>query len=158
MPEIEARHATLTCRGGPRGPRKFLLSGREEAVETFDGMPARFRYLSETERAQLAKQMCEQQLKVGEQQLEESKVALKRNRADDLIQSYRNVRDSVTVLTRQDLVAKNVLVVAMPLLHDSTKPSHELDPEQSKETGIVMSSKIGVRVPPKKSGAIQGCS
>lgn len=36
--------------------------------------------------------MVEQQLKLGEHQLQESKVALKRKRDDDLVQSYRQLK------------------------------------------------------------------
>lgn len=63
--EIEARHATLQSTEQGRATQDFLLDGREEAIETFDGMPAGFKYLSEADRAQFAKQMIGQQLKVG---------------------------------------------------------------------------------------------
>ncbi|CAM9541558.1 unnamed protein product [Ectocarpus sp. 13 AM-2016] len=41
-------------------------------------MPAGLRHLCETDRTHLAKQMIEEQLKPGEKQIEESRVALKR--------------------------------------------------------------------------------
>lgn len=176
--EVEARHATLQSTEQGRETQEFLLDGREEAIETFDGMMAGFRYLSEADRAQFAKQMFEQrlkvgeqQLKVGEQQLQESKVALKRKRVDDLVQNYRalqdlgvhldgrtliELRDNVTILSRQDVVVNNAVVVATPLLQDSSMPTHELDADhRGPETGIVLvSSKIGIRVPQNISGVV----
>ena len=113
----------------------------------------------------------EQKLRVGEQQLQESKVALKRKRIDDLVQSYRELkelgvhldgrtlielRDNVTILSRQDVVVNNAVAVATPLIQDSSTPTHELDAEhRGKETGIVIvSNKIGTRVPQKLSGVV----
>ena len=162
--EIEARHATLQSTEQGRSTQEFLLHRREEAVETFDGMPAGFRYLSEADRAQFAKQLIGQQLKVGEQ-------ALKRKRVDDLVESYRalqdlgveldgrtliELRDNVTILSRQDVVVNNTVAVAAPLVQDSSTPTHELDAAQrGKATGIVVvSSKIGVRVPQHLSGKV----
>ena len=169
--EIEARHATLQSTKQGRATQEFLLDGRDDAIENFDGMPAGFKYLSEADRTQFAKQMIGQQLKVGEQQLQESKVALKRKRVDDLVQSYRalqdlgvhldgrtliELRDSVAILSRQDVVVNNAVAVATPLLQDSSMPTHELGAEhRGKETGIVLvSSKIGVRVPSNMSGVV----
>ncbi|CAM9109050.1 unnamed protein product, partial [Ectocarpus sp. 13 AM-2016] len=169
--EIEARHATLQSTEEGRATQEFLLDGREEAIETFDGMPAGFKYLAEADRAQFAKQMFEQRLKLGEQQLQESKVALKRKRVDDLVQSYRalqdlgvhldgrtliELRDNVTILSRQDVVVNNAVAVAAHILPDSTTPTHELGADQrGKETGIVVvSSKIGIRVPQNMSGTV----
>ncbi|CAM9125984.1 unnamed protein product, partial [Sphacelaria rigidula] len=169
--EIEARHATLQSTEQGRATQEFLLHEREEAVQTFDGMPAGFKYLSEADRAGLAKQMFEQQFKLGEQQLQESKVALQRKRIDDLVQSYRQLkdlgdhldgctlielRDNVTILSRQDVVVNNAVAVATPLIQDSSTPTHELDAEhRGKETGIVVvSSKIGIRVPQHMSGKV----
>ncbi|CAN0350729.1 unnamed protein product [Ectocarpus sp. 13 AM-2016] len=169
--EIEARHATLQSTEQGRETQEFLLHGREEAIETFDGMPTGFKYLSETDRAQVAKRMIEQHLKAGEQQLHESRVALKRKRVDDLVQSYRalqdigvrldgrtliELRDSVTILSRQDMVVTDTVPTATPLLQDSTTPTHELDSAQrGGETGIVVvSSKIGIRVPQHLSGRV----
>ena len=169
--EIEARHATLQSTEQGRETQEFLLHGREEAIETFDGMPAGFKYLSETDRAHVANRMIEQHLKAGEQQLQERTVALKRKRVDDLIQSYKSLRDigvnldgrtlielrdSVTILSRQDMIVDDAVAVATPLLQDSTTPTHELDAAQrGKETGIVVvSSKIGIRVPQHLSGKV----
>lgn len=81
--DIEARHATLQSTEQGRATQEFLLNDqKEEAVDTFDGMPPVFRYLAPQEREEYAKQMIEQQL-------HESRVALKRKRADNLIQSYK---------------------------------------------------------------------
>lgn len=151
-------------RTGARATQEFLLDGREEAVETFDGMPAGFKYLSEEDRAQFAKQPLEQKL-------QKSKVALKRKRADDLVQGYRalqelgvhldgrtliELRDNVTILNRQDVVVNDAVAVAVPLLEDSSTPTYELDAEhRGEETGIVLvSNKIGIRVPPNMSGVV----
>ena len=169
--EIEARHATLQSTEEGRATQEFLLDGREEAVETFDGMPDGFKYLSPEDRPLFAKQMFEQQLKAGEQKLLESKVALKRKRVDDLVHSYKalqelgvqldtrtliELRDNVTILNRQDVVVNGAVAVAAPLLQDSSTPTHELDAEhRGEETGIVVvSSKIGIRVPPNMSGVV----
>ncbi|CAB1105060.1 unnamed protein product [Ectocarpus sp. CCAP 1310/34] len=162
--EIEARHATLQSTEQGRATQEFLLGEREEAVETFDGMPAGFRYLPVEDRAQFAKQMLELNLEM-------SKVALKRKRVDDMVQSYRalqdlgvlldgrtliELRDNVTILSRQDVMVNNAVAIAAPLLHDSTTPTHELGADQrGKETGIVVvSSKIGIRVPQNMSGTV----
>ena len=167
--EMEARHATLQSTEQGRATQEFLLHGREEAVETFDGMPPGFKYLAEKDRAELAKRMFEQQLKVGEQQLT---VALKRKRCDDMVQAYKSLhdigvllddrilielRDNVTILARQDLVISDAVVIATPLIQDSVTPTHELDAAQrGKETGIVVvSSKIGIRVPQHMSGRLK---
>ncbi|CAN0563096.1 unnamed protein product, partial [Ectocarpus sp. 12 AP-2014] len=176
--EIEARHATLQSTEQGRETQEFLLHGREEAIETFDGMPTGFKYLSETDRAHVAKRMIEQHLKAGEHQLHESRVVLKRKRVDDLIQSYKSLqdigvrlqdigvrldgrtlielRDSVTILSRQDMDVNDAVAVATPLLQDSTTTTHELDSAQrGGETGIVVvSSKIGIRVPQHLSGKV----
>ncbi|CAM9812180.1 unnamed protein product, partial [Pylaiella littoralis] len=169
--EIEARHATLQSTEEGRATQDFLLDGREEAVETFDGMPDNFKYLSPDDRPLFAKQMFEQQLKAGEQKLLESKVALKRKRVDDLVDSYKalqelgvkldtrtliELRDNVTILNRQDIVVNGAVAVAAPLLQDSSTPTHELGAEhRGEETGIVVvSSKIGMRVPPNMSGVV----
>lgn len=87
---------------------------QEEAVDSFDGMPAGFKYLAEKDRGEFAKKMFkhqlkvgehqlkvgeqqlkvgEQQLRVGEQQLHESRVALKRKRCNDLIQSCKSLQE-----------------------------------------------------------------
>ncbi|CAM9577117.1 unnamed protein product, partial [Ectocarpus sp. 6 AP-2014] len=58
--EIEARHATLQSTEQGRATQQFLLYEREEAVETFDGMPAGFKYLAEKDRAELANKRCKQ--------------------------------------------------------------------------------------------------
>ncbi|CBN80320.1 EsV-1-210/211 paralog [Ectocarpus siliculosus] len=162
--EIEARHATLQSTEQGRETQEFLLHGREEAVETFDGMPAGFKYLSETDRAQVAKRMIDQQLKAGDQ-------ALKRKRVDDLVHSYRAIqdigvrldgrtlielRDSVTILSRQNTVEDDAVAVATPLLQDSNTSTHELaSAQRGKETGIVVvSSKIGIRVPQNLCGKV----
>ena len=163
--EIEARHATLQSTEEGRATQAFLLNGREEeAVETFEGMPPAFKYIDAKDRGDMAKRLIEQQL-------QQSTVALKRQRVDNLIESYRSLqgigvhldgrtlielRDSVTILTRQDVVINDAVAVATPLLRDSNTPTHELDAAQrGKETGIVVvSSKIGVRVPQHLSGKV----
>ena len=164
--EIEARHATLQSTEEGRATQAFLLNGREEeeAVETFEGMPPAFKYIDAKDRGDMAKRLMEQQL-------QESTVALKRQRVDNLIESYKSLkdigvhldgrtlielRDSVTILTRQDVVINDAVAVATPLLQDSSSPTHELDAAQrGKETGIVVvSSKIGVRVPQHMSGKV----
>lgn len=169
--EIEARHATLQSTEHGRETQEFLLGGREEAIETFDGMSAGFKYLSETDRAHFAKQMFDQQIKLGEQRLQESRVALKRKRVDNMVQSYKalqdlgvhldgrtliELRDNVTILSRQDVVVNNAVAVAAPLLQDSSTPTHELGAEhRGKETGIVLvSSKINTKVPANMSGVV----
>ncbi|CAM9767678.1 unnamed protein product [Ectocarpus sp. 12 AP-2014] len=170
--EIEARHATLQSTEQGRETQEFLLHGREEAIEaieTFDGMPAGFKYLSETDRAHVANRMIEQHLKAGEQQLHERRVALKRKRVDDLIQSYKSLqdigvnldgrtlielRDSVTILSRQDMVVNDAVAVATPLLQDSNNPTHELDAAQrGRETGIVVVSSTTLVWKSRKVGA-----
>ena len=163
--EIEARHATLQSTEEGRATQAFLLNGREEeAVETFEGMPPAFKYINAKDRGDMAKRLMEQQL-------QESTVALKRQRVGNLIESYKSLqdigvhlegrtlielRDSVTILTRQDVVINDAVAVATPLLQDSSTPTHELDAAQrGKETGIVVvSSKIGVRVPQHISGKV----
>ena len=163
--EIEARHATLQSTEEGRATQAFLLNGREEeAVETFEGMPPAFKYIDAKDRGDMAKRMIEQQL-------QQSTVALKRQRVDNLIESYKSLqdigvhldgctlielRDSVTILSRQDVVINDAVAVATPLLQDSSTPTHELDAAQrGKETGIVVvSSKIGVRVPQHLSGKV----
>lgn len=162
--EIEARHTTIEGTEEGRATQEFFLYGRDEAAETFIGMPAGFKYLSEADRAGFAKLMFEQILKLGEQQLQQSKVTLTRKRIDDPVQSYRELkelgvhldgrslielRDNVTILSRQDVMVNNAVTVAAPLIQDSSTPTHELDAEpRGKETGIVIvSNKIGVRVP-----------
>ncbi|CAN0535077.1 unnamed protein product, partial [Ectocarpus sp. 8 AP-2014] len=178
--EIEARHNSLQSTEEGRATQSFLLDGREEveAIDSFEGMPSGFKYLSEADRARFAKEMIGQQLKVGEQrlklgdqQLQESKVALKRQRVDNLIQSYKSLqdigvnldgrtlielRDNVTILSRQDMVVSDVVPIATPLLEDSNTPTHELDATQrGRETGIVVvSSKIGTRVPQHLCGKV----
>ncbi|CAN0541997.1 unnamed protein product, partial [Ectocarpus sp. 8 AP-2014] len=167
------RHNSLQSTEEGRATQSFLLDGREEveAIDSFEGMPSGFKYLSEADRARFAKEMIAQKLKVGEQQLQESKVALKRKRVDDLIQSYKSLqdigvnldgrtlielRDNVTILTRQDVVVSDVVPIATPLLQDSNTPTHELDAAQrGRETGIVVvSSKIGTRVPQHLCGKV----
>ena len=163
--EIEARHTSLQSTEEGRATQAFLLNGREEeAVETFQGMPPAFKYIDSKDRGDMAKRLIEQQL-------QESTVALKRQRVDNLINSYRSLqdigvhldgrtlielRDSVTILSRQDVVINDAVAVATPLLQDSSTPTHELDAAQrGKETGIVVvSSKIGVRVPQHLSGKV----
>ncbi|CAN0320277.1 unnamed protein product, partial [Ectocarpus sp. 6 AP-2014] len=154
--EIEARHATLQSTEEGRETQEFLLHGREAAIETFDGMPTGFKYLSETDRAQVAKRMIDQQLKAGEQQLHESRVALKQKRVDDLVHSYRalqdigvrldgrtliELRDSVTILSRQDLVVNDAVAVATRSCGTRPRPRTSL----TRRRGAV-SSKIGMRV------------
>ncbi len=166
--EIESRHAKLQSTEQGRATQEFLLDGpEEEAVETYDGMPSGFKYLSDAERSQIARQMIEQQL-------HERQLSLKRKRVDDLVHSFRSLkdlgvhldqrtlielRDNVTVLSRQDVLVNNnnnTVAFAAPLIQDSSTPTHELDAaHRGKETGIVVvSSKIGVRVPPNKSGVV----
>ena len=163
--EIEARHATLQSTEEGRATQAFLLNGREEeAVETFEGMPPAFKHIDAKDRGDMAKRLVEQQL-------QQSTVALKRQRVDNLIESYKSLqgigvhldgrtlielRDSVTILSRQDVVINDAVAVATPLLQDSSTPTHELDAAQrGKETGIVVvSSKIGVRVPQHLSGKV----
>lgn len=165
--EIEARHTSLQSTEEGRATQAFLLDGREEeqgAVETFEGMPPAFKYIDAKDRGDMAKRLIEQQL-------QENTVALKRQRVEDLIDSYKSLqdigvhldgrtlielRDSVTILSRQDVVINDAVAVATPLLQDSSTPTHELDAAQrGKETGIVVvSSKIGVRVPQHLSGKV----
>ena len=163
--EIEARHTSLQSTEEGRATQAFLLNGREEeAVETFQGMPPAFKYIDSKDRGDMAKRLIEQQL-------QESTVALKRQRVDNLINSYRSLqdigvhldgrtlielRDSVTILSRQDVVINDAVAVATPLLQDSSTPTHELDAAQrGRETGIVVvSAKIGLRVPQHLSGAV----
>ena len=163
--EIEARHTSLQSTEDGRATQSFLLNGREEeAIESFEGMPPAFKYIDAKDRGDLAKRMIEQQL-------QESTVALKRQRVDNLIESYKSLqdigvnldgrtlielRDNVTLLSRQDLVINGVAPVATHLLQDSSTPTHELDAAQrGRETGIVVvSAKIGLRVPQHLSGAV----
>ncbi|CAN0134806.1 unnamed protein product [Ectocarpus sp. 4 AP-2014] len=108
--------------------------------------------------------MFEQQLKAGKQKLQ-------RKRVDDLVQGYKalqelgihldgrtliKLRDNVTILNRQDVVVNDVVAVAAPLLQNSSTPTHELDAEhRGEKTGIVVvSTKIGLRVPPNMSGVV----
>lgn len=65
------------------------------------------------------------------------------------------LRDN-TILTRHDLVVNGAVAVGTPLIQDSSTPTHELDAEQrGPETGIVVvSSKIGIKVPKNKSGTV----
>ncbi|CAM9867463.1 unnamed protein product [Pylaiella littoralis] len=131
-------------------------------------MPSWFKHLDEKERQQCAKLMFEQHLK----QLHESRVAPKRKRCTDMVEMYQSLkslgvnldertlielRDNVTILSRQDISANTApAATAVPLLQDSTTPTHALGPaERGAETGIVVvSSKIGIRVPPKMSGTV----
>ncbi|CAM9232995.1 unnamed protein product [Pylaiella littoralis] len=171
--EIEARHADLQSTGAGRSTQEFLLSGTsEKAVDPFEGMPVWFKHLDEKERQQCAKLMFEQHLKVGEQHLHENRVALKRKRCSDMVETYQSLkslgvklddrtlielRDNVTILSRQDIAANTApAATAVPLLQDSTTPTHALGPaERVAETGIVVvSSKIGIRVPQNKSGTV----
>lgn len=169
--EIEARHASLQSTEKGRASQEFLLSGREEAIESFDDMPAGFRYLSDSDRAEYMKRLLNQQLQANDQKLLESRVELKRKRCDDLVNTYKTMkdlgvllddrtliglRDNVSVLSRQDLVMNSAVAVAAPLLQDSTTPTHELDAVQrGPETGIVVvSSKLGTRISTKLSGPI----
>ena len=176
--EIEARHAALQRTEEGRTSQDFLLDGREEAIETFEGVPDGFSYLSKEDRALFVKEMIEQRLEAGkqklqlvEQQLHERKVALKRKRVENLVEGYRSLqdlgvhldcrtlielRDNVAVLNRQAVAANGSMAVATPLIEDSTTPTHELDAEhRGKETGIVVvSNKVGIRVPPNMSGVV----
>ncbi|CAM9748500.1 unnamed protein product, partial [Ectocarpus sp. 12 AP-2014] len=166
--EIEQRCDRLQSTDEGKAYQSFLLdqgpANKQRAVETFDGMPAGFKCLSEEDRTQFAKQMFEHKL-------EESRAALKRKRIGDLVQSYRELkdlgvhldgrtlielRDNVTILSRQDVVVNNAVAVATPLLQDSSTPTHELTAEhRGKETGIVIvSNKIGVKVPQAMSGVV----
>ncbi|CAM9867732.1 unnamed protein product [Pylaiella littoralis] len=164
--EIEARHADLQSTDAGRSTQEFLLSGTsEKAIGPFEDMPVWFKHLDEKERQQCSKLMFEQHLKVGEQNL-------KRKRCSDMVEMYQSLkslgvnldertlielRDNVTILSRQDLSANTTpAATAVPLLQDSTTPTHALGPaERGAETGIVVvSSKIGIRVPPKMSGTV----
>ncbi|CAM9882433.1 unnamed protein product, partial [Pylaiella littoralis] len=163
--EIEARHADLQSTDAGR-------STQEKAADPFEGMPVWFKHLDEKERQQCAKLMFdqhlkvgEQHLKIGEQQLHESRVALKRKRCSDMVETYQSLkslgvklddrtlielRDDVTILSRQDIAANTApAATAVALLQDSTTPTHALGPaERGAETGtVVVSSKIGIRVP-----------
>jgi len=164
--EIEARHNSLQSTEEGRATQSFLLDGREEVetIDSFEGMPPAFKYIDAKDRGDLAKRMVEQQLL-------QSTVALKRQRVDNLIQSYKSLqdigvnldgrtlielRDSVTILSRQDMVVGDAVPTVTPLLQDSNTPTHELDAAQrGRETGIVVvSSKIGIRVPQHLSGRV----
>ncbi|NP_597945.1 EsV-1-210/211 paralog [Ectocarpus siliculosus virus 1] len=164
--EIEARHNSLQSTEEGRATQSFLLDGREEveAIDSFEGMPPAFKYIDAKDRGDLAKRMIEQQL-------QESTVALKRQRVDNLIQSYKSLRDigvnldgrtlielcdNVTILSRQDLVVSDAVPTPTPLLQDSSTPTHELDAAQrGRETGIVVvSAKIGLRVPQHLCGTV----
>ncbi|CAN0578466.1 unnamed protein product, partial [Ectocarpus sp. 12 AP-2014] len=86
--EIEARHNSLQSTEEGRATQSFLLDGREEveAIDSFEGMPPAFKYIDAKDRGDLAKRMIEQQLL-------ENTVALKRQRVDNLIQSYKSLQD-----------------------------------------------------------------
>ena len=149
--EIDARHAALQRTEEGRATQEFMLDGREEAVETFDGMPDGFSYLSKEDRTLFVKEMIEQKLEAGkqklqlvDQQLHELKVALKRKRVEDLVEGYRSLqdlgvhldcrtlielRDNVAIPNRQDVAANGSMALATPLIEDSTTPTHELDAE-----------------------------
>lgn len=183
--EIEARHASFQNTEQGRSTQAFLLGGREEAVDTFEGMPSGFKYLNETQRQQFVMEMLvqqlrageqrlqvtEQQLKADEQQLHDRRVALKRKRCSDLVETYKSLRDlgaelddrilielrdNVTILERQDVAVNAAVAIATPLIQDSTTPTHSLgSAERGQETGIVVvSSKIGIRVPQPMSGTV----
>ncbi|CAN0020067.1 unnamed protein product [Pylaiella littoralis] len=182
--EIEARYSNLQSTDTGRSTQEFLLSGTsEEAVDPLEGMPVWFKHLDVEERQQCAKlmfeqylQIGEQNLKNGEQQLHESRVALKRKRCSDMVETYQSLkslgvklddrtlielRDNVTILSRQDIAANTTPAAnAVPLLQDSTTPTQALGPaERGPETGIVVvSSKIGIRVPQNMSGTVGKCS
>ncbi|CAN0195074.1 unnamed protein product, partial [Pylaiella littoralis] len=90
--EIEARHADLQSTDAGRSTQEFLLSGTsEKAIDPFEGMPSWLKHLDEKERQQCAKLMFEQHLKIGEQQLHESRVALKRKRCSDMVEMYQSL-------------------------------------------------------------------
>lgn len=169
--EIEERCARLQSTDEGRTTQAFLLHGREEAVDSFDGMSAGFKYLTEKDKGEIAKRMIEQQLSVREQELCERRVALKRKTCDDMIETYTKIkvlgvkldgrtlveiRDNVFTMTRQDLVVDRAVAVATPLSSDTNAPTHELDAaRRGGETGIVVvSAKIGIRVPPNMSGTV----
>lgn len=138
-------------------------------------MPAGFRYLPESDRGDYAKRMLDQQLENEKQNMElqlvERNLELKRKRCDNLLDTYKTmqadlgvnlddrtlieIRDNISIISRQDL-SQAVVAVATPLLADSSTPTHELDAAQrGQETGIVpVSAKVGVRVPKKMSGTV----
>ena len=163
--DIEARHASLQASEEGRSTQAFLLGdsqrGEEHAItQNFDGMPAGFRFLLESDRADFAKRHLDQQLqndklqlKKREQQLMETSVELKRRRCDNLLQTYKTmqedlgvklddrtlieIRDNISIISRQDLTQAGDLhnavataATATPLLADSSTPTHELDAAQ----------------------------
>lgn len=163
--EIEARHNSLQSTEEGRATQSFLLDGRqEETIDSFESMPPAFKYVDAKECGDLAKRMIEQQL-------QENNVALKRKRVDNLIQSYKylqdisvnldgrtliELRDNVTILSRQDMVVNHVFLFATPLLQKSNTPTHELDAAQrGRKTGIVVVSyKFGIRDPQHLCGKL----
>lgn len=66
------------------------------------------------------------------------------------------IRDNISIISRQDFSAVATVVTATPLLTDSSTPTHELDAAQrGQETGIVpVSAKLGIRVPKNMSGTV----
>lgn len=179
--EIEQRRSALQSTLEGRATRAFLLAGSEGSseVEVYDGMPTGFRFLDDTQRQLVAKEVVELSLErerqVIEQQkqaIENQKQALKRQRVDDLVGRYTSlrdigveidartkieIRDNVSLLTKRDLAIEGSSTsTEICVTQDPRTPTHMLGPEQRvHETGIVVvAAKMRVRVPPAMSGPI----
>ena len=166
--EIEQRRTSLQSSAEGRATQAFLLGGSTEAaekgaeIESYDGMPAGFRFLDNTDRKVVAKE-------VVELSLERERQTLKRSRCEDMVGRYVSLRDigveldprtmielrdNVSLLTKRDLAIEGS--GTQGLTQDPTTPTHSLGPEQrGHETGIVVvAAKMGVRVPASMSGSI----
>lgn len=161
--EIEQRRAQLQSSAEGQASQAFLLGGsssgsvgesqRSSEVEMYHGMPTGFRFLDDSQRQLVAKEVVD--------------MTLKRKRVEDLVERYKmlrdigvelddrtkiEIRDNVSLLTKRDLAIQG----SSEVTQDSKTPTHMLGAqERGAETGIVVvAAKMGVRVPPVMSGPI----
>lgn len=123
----------------------------------FRGMPTGFRFLEESQRPIVAKEVVD--------------LALKRQRVEDLVGRYKllrgigvelddrtkiEIRDNVSILTRRELAIEGSSTEVVSVTQDPRTPTHLLGAQKrGHETGIVVvASKMGVRVPPAMSRPI----
>lgn len=183
--EIEQRRVQLESSAEGRATQNFLLGGSSEGsvegsggsseVEIYQGMPTGFRFLDDSQRQVVAKE-------VVELSLERERQVLKRQKAEDLVGRYTllrdikvelddrtkvEIRDNVSLLTKRDLAIEggptntessstSSTNPQLRLTQDPKTPTHLLGAEQrGHETGIVVvAAKMGVRVPAAMSGSI----
>lgn len=164
--EIEQRRTALERTDQGRATQGFLLAQPTQRVneplevEKFNGMPTGFRFLDDSQRQVVAKEVVELTLQRERQDL-------KRQRVEDLVGRYRflreigveldprtliEIRDNVSLRTKKDLAIEASQSPIPCLTQDSKTLGAQ---ERGHETGIVVvSAKMGVRVPPAMSGPV----